>query len=54
MSPVTNEEDSDGSQECIPLPQHEVDLLIDDVLGEDTQPVVHLLATARPHIGDVT
>lgn len=54
LSPVTNEEDCDGGEECVPPPQHEVDLLVDDVLGEDAEPVVHLLAAARAHIGDVT
>ena len=54
LSPVTYEEDCDRGEECIPPPQHEVDLLVDDVLGEDAEPIVHLLAAARPHIGDVT
>ena len=52
MSPVTNEEDGDGSEECIPPPQHEVDLLIDDILGEDAESVVALLPAGRPDVGD--
>ena len=51
--PVGDEEDSEGGEERVPPPQHEVDLLVDDVLGEDAEPVVHLLAPARPHVGDV-
>ena len=40
--PVAEVEDGDGAEEHVPEPQHQVDLLVDDVLGEDAQPVVEL------------
>ena len=39
---VAEVEDGDGAEEHVPEPQHQVDLLVDDVLGEDAQPVVEL------------
>ena len=42
---VAEVEHGDGAQEHVPEPEHQVDLLVDDVLGEDAQPVVEL----QPH-----
>ena len=42
---VAEVEHGDGAQEHVPEPKHQVDLLVDDVLGEDAQPVVEL----QPH-----
>ena len=39
---VGNEDDRDWGEEGVPEPEDKIDLLIDDVLGEDTQPIVTL------------
>ena len=49
---VTEVEDGDGAEEGVPEPEDEVDLLVDDVLGEDTEPVVVLSHPGGSDIGD--
>ena len=41
-NPEEYEDDRHGSKECVPEPENQVDLLIDDVLGEDTETIVSL------------
>ena len=50
---VEEEDDGDGREDGIPPPEDEEDLLVDDVLCEDAEPVVDLLAAAGPHVGQV-
>ena len=52
--PVENKEDGDTEEEHEPEPEEEIDLLIDDVLGEDAEAVVSLLVASSSDIGDVT
>ena len=52
--PVEDIEDGDTEEEHVPKPEEEVDLLIDDVLGEDAEAVVSLLVASSSNIGDVT
>lgn len=49
---VAEVDDGDGSEEGVPEPEDQVDLLVDDVLSEDTEPVVVLRHPGRPDIGD--
>ena len=50
--PVAEVEDGDGPEEGVPEPEDEVDLLVDDVLCENTEPVVVLSHTGSPDIRD--
>ena len=47
---VAEVEDGDGTEEGVPEPEDEVDLLVDDVLGEDTDPVVDLEASSSSNV----
>lgn len=49
---VAEVEDGDGAEEGVPEPEDEVDLLVDDVLSEDTEPVVVLSHPGSSDIGD--
>jgi len=51
--PVEDKEYRQGSKEGIPEPEYEVDLLIDDILCEHTQTIVHLLSSSCSYIRDV-
>ena len=48
---VAEVEDRDGPEEGVPEPEDQVDLLVDDVLSEDTQAVVELSHPRGSHIG---
>ena len=49
---VAEVDDGDGPEEGVPEPEDEVDLLVDDVLSENTEPVMVLSHPARPDIRD--
>ena len=50
--PVAEVEDGHGPEEGVPEPEDKVDLLVDDVLGEDTETVVELSHAGGPHVGN--
>ena len=50
--PVAEVEDGHGPEEGVPEPEDEVDLLVDDVLGEDAEAVVVLSHPGSSDIGD--
>ena len=50
---VEDEEDGDREEEHEPEPEEEVNLLVDDVLGKDAEPVVGLLVAGCSDVGDV-
>ena len=49
---VAEVEDGDGAEEGVPEPEDEVDLLVDDVLCEDTEAVVVLGHPGSSDVGD--
>ena len=50
QDPVDEEKDGDAAKDDEPEPEDEVDLLVDDVLGEDTDPVVDLEASSSSNV----
>ena len=51
---VGNEADRKWRQECVPEPENQIDLLVDDILSEDTESIVYLFSASSPNIGDAT
>ena len=52
--PVDEEKDGDAAKDDEPEPEDEVDLLVDDVLREDTDPVVDLKSSSSSNVRVVT
>ena len=45
---------SDGGDEEKPEPEEEIELLVDDVVGENTDGVGGGLSATRPEVGNIT